>query len=127
MYQRKNGRDFGPWSQVHNLAIWQLLSISFYQLHFIIFILSLSFYQFHFINFKYKNKLYANKNKGTSINDVRDFLGSSMSSLLPSLKEQVSCHCRENCKGDKPTVVCIKVRTASFPRFWKNHPKCRKK
>ena len=20
------------------------------------------------------------------------------------------------------TVVCIKVRTASFPRFWKNHP-----
>ena len=25
-----------------------------------------------------------------------------------------------------PTVVCIKVRTASFPRFWKNHPECRK-
>ena len=20
------------------------------------------------------------------------------------------------------TVVCVKVRTASFPRFWKNHP-----
>ena len=26
-----------------------------------------------------------------------------------------------------PTVVCIKVRTASFPRFWKNHPWCRNK
>ena len=25
------------------------------------------------------------------------------------------------------TVVCIKVRTASIPRFWKNHPLCRKK
>ena len=25
------------------------------------------------------------------------------------------------------TVVCIKVRTASFPRFWKNHSQCRKK
>ena len=24
------------------------------------------------------------------------------------------------------TVVCIKVRHPSFPRFWKNHPQCRK-
>ena len=24
--------------------------------------------------------------------------------------------------GLGPTVVSIKVRTASFPRFWKNHP-----
>ena len=25
------------------------------------------------------------------------------------------------------TVACIKVRTASFPRFWKNHPQYRNK
>ena len=23
-------------------------------------------------------------------------------------------------------VVCILIRTASFPRFWRNHPQCRK-
>ena len=51
-------------------------------------------------------------------------------SLLEMSRQKIDGNCQQTFCFQKfvditqqcYTVVCIKVRTASFPRFWKNHP-----
>ena len=64
--------------------------------------------------------------------EVRNKLGCELCDFIPQTSNpwrekkdhQISVHFKAKMDKiiPKGTVVCIKVRTASFPRFWKNHP-----
>ena len=55
---------------------------------------------------------------------IRTLIKEFMTDTFRSMSEDLTRHRSHYTVGNFHiyTVVCIKVRTASFPRFWKNHP-----